>query len=437
MNRSDTSFLGLGYNRREGQQQQEQEQQQQQQQSVAHAPSASYLFPYTESYPPQNYQQQQQSNADCAANAAQALMLQCLAYHQEQEAIRQYQQSEEQQKEVKQSSESFPQFVPSSLKNEQQSQLAHDLSQQQHQAAIPQQSDDFSSCCIKQEEDFPPEYNSASNNERHTKIDDSKHQEALIEEAKARAQSVLARFQQQQPGLAAITTDLPTSSINSGTSTAAEAAAAPGEDGAPVGVPQQLLHPPEYYAQQRQIGLQREEQRKHRALLKNFEYVVHKESERIGRLQAAQDQVAQWEQISQQQYQQNLEQRRQLLLQSRQKHDQQGKNNKSQRPQKGARNHPHQQPEQEPKSLAIAATVAIYVSGFPVAEPNVVSEAFVRQLFGAYGKISRVHFYRNRCDQSLKGDGLIVYAVDELDQRGNDGATQLLESVCVQVSELL
>jgi len=270
-------------------------------------------------------------------------------------------------------------------------------------------------------------------------MDASKHQEALIEAAKARAQSVLASF--QQPGLAAITNiSSPAIKIEPNFDSSAASPAVLGEvDGAPFGVSQQLQqHPPEYYAQQRQIGLQREEQRKYRALLKNFEYVVHKESERIGRLQAAQDQVAQWEQISQQQYQQNLEQRRQLLLQSQQKSTQQ-KDSQSRRPQKRARNHAQQQQsEQESKNSTTAATVAIYVSGFPVAEPNVVSEAFVRQLFGAYGKITRVHFYRNPCDQNLKGDGLIVYEVDRMIQEeGGDGATQLLESVCVQVSSRL
>ena len=74
-------------------------------------------------------------------------------------------------------------------------------------------------------------------------------------------------------------------------------------------------------------------------------------------------------------------------------------------------------------------TAAIYVSGFPVVQPSVVDEDFVRQLFGSYGKIAKVHLYRNRQDQTLKGDGLIVYAIDE-----KDDVASFLESICGQVS---
>ena len=76
---------------------------------------------------------------------------------------------------------------------------------------------------------------------------------------------------------------------------------------------------------------------------------------------------------------------------------------------------------------AEASTVAIYVSGLPVAT---VDEALMRQLFGAYGTISKVHLYRDKLSGRWKGDGLVVYKVDDATQMRD-----LVVTVCGQVSQ--
>ena len=334
-------------------------------------------------------------DATSAADMAQAMMMQCLAYHQEQEAIRQQTNLRDPTR-LRPEPETFPEFVCSSDREINLPQSYKNTQQQ----TTPQQPPDTGHAINKNAI-------SPSNCTSSDAVPKSLH--SLVEAAKSRARAVLAQFSH--------TSDLP---LTSGKSRLNEDDNNAASDPELSFQPQtQTQHPPHYYAQQREVGLQREEQRKHQALLRNFEYVAHRESERIGMLQAAQDQVAHWEQIGQQQYQKNLEIRRELLQKG---HG--GIHIDSQRQPKRPRNNPQKQPQEKPP----ATTVAIYVSGFPIVGPDAVSEDSVRQLFGAYGKVARVHLYRDHRNQALKGDGLIVYSIDEqLD------IASFLASVCGQV----
>jgi len=413
-----------------------------------------------------------------AADAAQAMMQQCLAYHQEQGSMRQQEDATRMA--------TFPQFVRAEEQevfrnNRNPPSAAHphphygtsltehhhqQHEQQQHQQIIPpppqsyyyqptttiQSIVEVASRPTPQQQYYQPL--TAAGNDTPTApapnevtTDDtrsSSHEQQtdrLIAEAQARAQAVLLRFQQQQqqqPGGGTTATVSSSAVIEN----RAAAAAAPEE------TPLDNTVSPEHYAQQRRIGLQREEERKHRALLKNLEYVVVREGQRIGTLQAAHEQVAAWErQVAQQQQLATQQRQQQLQVSSgapppQQQRVDDGIHKSKRRTRPGAAAH------EQPQPPSTTATVAVYLSGLPT-NASAVDEAFVRQLFGAYGEIVRVHFYRD-AQQKLKGDGLVVYRLrrrprnndssiseDEEDDEGvaDDERSSLLESVCGQVSE--
>jgi len=80
------------------------------------------------------------------------------------------------------------------------------------------------------------------------------------------------------------------------------------------------------------------------------------------------------------------------------------------------------------RSLNEVKTVAVYVSG--LTETDNASRT-LRDLFSGYGNVSKVHQYRGKPSNELKGDGLVVFSLKSL-ENGND----LLETVCGQVRPL-
>jgi hypothetical protein len=65
------------------------------------------------------------------------------------------------------------------------------------------------------------------------------------------------------------------------------------------------------------------------------------------------------------------------------------------------------------------------------------TERTLRSLFGAYGRLDRVTMYRCRSTGELKGDGLIVFGRDAVEEhrvrrRADDGA-DLVGAICAQV----
>ena len=78
---------------------------------------------------------------------------------------------------------------------------------------------------------------------------------------------------------------------------------------------------------------------------------------------------------------------------------------------------------------------SLYLTNLPA--DGSTTERTLRSLFGAYGRLDRVTMYRCRSTGELKGDGLIVFGRDAVEEhrarrRADDGA-DLVESVCAQV----
>ena len=141
----------------------------------------------------------------------------------------------------------------------------------------------------------------------------------------------------------------------------------------------------------RQNGLATEAQRLRRALQRNLDYVTRREQ-----VEAS---------YAQSQYQQLLNQRQQRWLQT----------------QAGIGTQQRQRAEKvQRKAMGRDASEAVYVDGLQSA-----NEKVLRQVFGGYGSIQKVHFYHDKDTGVFKGDGLVVYRVSPGDQ--------LIETVCAQV----
>jgi hypothetical protein len=75
---------------------------------------------------------------------------------------------------------------------------------------------------------------------------------------------------------------------------------------------------------------------------------------------------------------------------------------------------------------------SLYLTNLPT--DGSTTERILHSLFGSYGRLDRVTMYRHRNTGDLKGDGLIVFgkeAVEEYKRKGGDG--DLIEAVCIQV----
>lgn len=180
--------------------------------------------------------------------------------------------------------------------------------------------------------------------------------EKCVQEGMARAQAILAKFEKQQQELLPIIMDSGHSSV---------------------------------YVEQRRKGFLREERRKQLALLKNLEYISHREQSRMEALSAQVSQQSEYLHRIDQRLRQNLDQRRAAIS------------------------------KDEPR------TVAVYVSGIKECE-----DGLLRQLFESYGTIHKIHRYRDKQTKQLKGDGLVIYAANNT-KEGND---TFIETICAQLN---
>ena len=73
-------------------------------------------------------------------------------------------------------------------------------------------------------------------------------------------------------------------------------------------------------------------------------------------------------------------------------------------------------------------SLAIYVSNLPT--DGSVTDQLMEALFGSYGSLRKIHFYRDKATDELKGDALVIYNLD----RDTDKSS-LVESVCSQVCQ--
>ena len=74
----------------------------------------------------------------------------------------------------------------------------------------------------------------------------------------------------------------------------------------------------------------------------------------------------------------------------------------------------------------VAPAAALYLTGIP--RDGSIDARQLRQIFAAYGRITKVHLYRDKLTGELKGDGLVVYQVESMAERN-----ELMETVCTQV----
>ena len=82
-----------------------------------------------------------------------------------------------------------------------------------------------------------------------------------------------------------------------------------------------------------------------------------------------------------------------------------------------------------PSMSSSSSSVAIYVSNIPKDDgSNTDDENIIKELFGSYGSIRKVHFYLDKMSGRKKGDALVIYSLQEGEDEGS-----FLESVCSQV----
>lgn len=177
---------------------------------------------------------------------------------------------------------------------------------------------------------------------------------------------------------------------------------------------------PQEYSRLRHEQLQREQSRIEAALRKNFEYVAHRQEEKL------QVQLRQLEQTRQVELELQQQHAQQLLLRKQQ---QQEHRNKPVLAGIGTRQRRGVERSKKNQGNQVASqngTVALYLSGLPVD----VSEHVLHQLFSSYGSIRRIYLYRNKQTKELKGDALLVY---EAPRSAKDKET-LQSTVCSQMN---
>jgi hypothetical protein len=196
-------------------------------------------------------------------------------------------------------------------------------------------------------------------------------------------------------------------------------------------VPSLKLPDPAECSRRRREYLDRLEERKRLALLKNLEYVARLEDERL-RYQL--DQIEQARA-----YQDDLDERyRKRNMQSdnnrssrllavgqagigtQQRRQLEGKAMKSEETRLGGDG------RTSSSSYSSSSSLAIYVSNLPV--DGSADERTMTALFGSYGTVRKIHFYVDKGTGRLKGDALVIYNLHPGQDR-----TSLTQEVCSQV----
>ena len=170
---------------------------------------------------------------------------------------------------------------------------------------------------------------------------------------------------------------------------------------------------PSDYRFRRQQQLAKEQERLHKATLKNFAYVAKREEVRL------QQQLAQLQATKE--MQQQLHQQQAVMLRNRQALSKAGIGT--------TRRQTLEKQKRRQGNVARVnndLSVAIYISGLP----PTITEDFLRQWFESYGVIRRIHLYRDKQTGELKGDALLVYNV-----RKDAEKQDTLDAVCSQVSQ--
>jgi hypothetical protein len=178
---------------------------------------------------------------------------------------------------------------------------------------------------------------------------------------------------------------------------------------------------PAELGRKRRFFLDKLKEKRRIAMFKNLEYVAQVEDERLKehfkKMQEAQE------------YQSQVEENHTQVLQSRSNNLASGKhrNSSMQNSQAGIGTEHQQRAEKKRKQqIATNDSLAIYVSNLPTDGSK--SDDLMRALFGSYGSLRKIHFYVDKRTGDLKGDALIIYHIDDVNEKSN-----LAEAVCSQV----
>jgi hypothetical protein len=178
---------------------------------------------------------------------------------------------------------------------------------------------------------------------------------------------------------------------------------------------------PAELGRKRRFFLDQLKEKRRIAMFKNLEYVAQVEDERLKehfkKMQEAQE------------YQSQVEENHTQVLQSRSNNLASGKhrNSSMQNSQAGIGTEHQQRAEKKRKQqIATNDSLAIYVSNLPTDGSK--SDDLMRALFGSYGSLRKIHFYVDKRTGDLKGDALIIYHIDDVNEKSN-----LAEAVCSQV----
>jgi hypothetical protein len=219
----------------------------------------------------------------------------------------------------------------------------------------------------------------------------------------------------------------------------------------PISVPIVTITPPWELAKRRRACLEKDEERKQRALFKNLQYVARLEEERLVQQLEEVKQVKTLEQQIDERYQQKMEHRQKQRsknnsinngsnnintsgagIGTKQRRKAEAKRQKTALPPSLRKNHAKgnrgggNNNNSNGSGNNGSGSVAIYVSNLPT--DGSFDEATIRGLFSAYGSLRKVHFYVDKITGNKKGDALVIYSLTE----GEDEIL-LTESVCSQV----
>ena len=211
------------------------------------------------------------------------------------------------------------------------------------------------------------------------------------EQGRLRAQAILRRFQEQQDALLQLPQLILTMSDE-----------------------QQQQQAPSVYVEQRRKAAVRERRRLSLFFSKNFAYLAAKQD----------SETQEWEQkiAAAQQREVEAEQHYQRILEERKQKRQQ----KELQSQAGIGTHKRKRAEVTKASLSKLPSVALYVSGIP--RDGSIQANSLGDIFRAYGTVTKVHYYRDKATGELKGDGLVVFEVQNMQEGGN------LLQMCAQMN---